>query len=496
MGKKTPTPPAAPDPRAVAQAQTGSNIGTAIANTWMGNANEFSPYGNVVYSPTGYQTVTVDGKDYQVPQFERTMWLDPAEQQLLDQQRLLGYGMNNLAISQTGRLDDLLGSPITAGNSWPARMTNVPDAPSFNTAPKGPRMDGVELSLLGDGNDPRYKFGNAGDIQRSIGPTDYSEDRRRVEEALYSRLNPQLERDRASLETTLVNQGYTRGSEAFNTAMDEHTRQANDARMQTIMAGGQEQTRLADLALQSGMFTNAAQEQQYNQLLGRGQFYNQAQQQNFAQNAQTNALNNESIMGQAGFNNQAAQQQWQNAMGRNEYNNAMEQAMFGNQSQQVQMQNALREQALQEDLALRNQPINEITALMSGGQVTVPQFSQYQGGQVGQVPVGQYMYQSAAQDQQNWATQQQARSQMLGGLFNLGGMAAYGMMSDRRLKRGIERLGITANGLDLYSYRYVWDNDNVRHVGVMADEVKAKTPEAVVDRGGFDAVDYTLAMAA
>jgi hypothetical protein len=201
-------------------------------------------------------------------------------------------------------------------------------------------------------------------------------------------------------------------------------------------------------------------------------------------------------MGQAGFNNQAAQQQWQNAMGRNEYNNAMEQAMFGNQSQQVQMQNALREQALQEDLALRNQPINEITALMSGGQVTVPQFSQYQGGQVGQVPVGQYMYQSAAQDQQNWATQQQARSQMLGGLFNLGGMAAYGMMSDRRLKRGIERLGITANGLDLYSYRYVWDNDNVRHVGVMADEVKAKTPEAVVDRGGFDAVDYTLAMAA
>lgn len=552
MGKKN-SAPKSPDPREVAQAQTASNIGTAIASSWMGNANEFSPYGNVVYNPTGFQNVTVDGQDYQVPQFERTMWLDPAEQSQLDQQRLLGYGMNNMAIGQVGRLDQLLSSPVGEGPDWPVRMNQVPTGPQFTAAPQGPQANGVNLPMLGEGgpiqgsvdqSDPRFwfgsagsinrTFGQAGDIQQSIGPTDYSEDRRRVEEALQSRLNPQLERQRTQLETTLVNQGYTRGSEAFNNAMDEHTRQANDAQMQVLMAGGQEQSRLAGLALQSGQFANqaqaqefaqnaqrgqfanAAQAQLYDQLIGRGQFYNQAtdqwnasrlaggqfanqaQQQGFAQDAQRTGLNQEGMLSQAGFNNAAQQQMWQNAMGQMEYDNQLRQLGFGNQTQQVQMQNALREQALQEDMALRNQPINEITALMSGSQVNVPQFSQYQGGQVGQVPVGQYMYNSAQMDQNNWANQQQVRSSLMGGLFDLGGTlgSAAIQFSDRRAKRGIERLGIKANGLDLYSYRYLWDNDNVKRVGVMADEVKRKVPAAVTRLGGYDTVDYTLAMAA
>lgn len=552
MGKKAPDPPESPDPRVVAAAQTGSNIGTAIANQWMGNANEYTPYGNVTYNPTGHQTVNVDGKDYQVPQFERVQTLDPAEQGLLDQQRLLGHGLNTMAIGQVGRLDNLLSSPITAGDNWPARVNQVPTMPEFTGGVEGPTMDGVNLPMLGRGGpiqgsvemgQARRNFGDAGDIrsgfgqtandiQGSIGPTNYSQDRRRVEEALYSRLNPQLERDKASLETTLVNQGYTRGSEAFNNAMDEHTRQANDMRMQTVLAGGQEQSRLAGLALQSGMFANQAQAQDfaqkatrgefanqaqaqlYNQMLGRGQFANAAidqrnaanlaqgqfanaaQSQQFTQDAQRTGLNQEGILSQAGFNNQANQQMWNNDWQRMEYENQMRQLGFGNQAQMIQMQNAMREQAMQEDLALRNQPINEITALMSGGQVNVPQFTQYQAPQVGQTPVGQYMYNSAQMDQNNWAQQMQARSASLGGLFDLGGTlgAAAIRWSDRRLKRDIEPLDVTANGLDLYSYRYIWDNDNVRHVGVMADEVKRV--DAVTRRGEFDAVDYTLAMAA
>jgi hypothetical protein len=526
VGKKNSKPPPAPDPRAVAQAQTGSNVGTAIANAWLGNANEYTPYGGINYNQTGTQQITVDGQTYDIPQFERVQWLDPTEQGLLDQQRMLGYGMNNLAANQVGRLDQHLGTPISGESIWPQRVTDVPNAPQFEGAVQGPGLYGVNLGRMSDTvgndlqygvdmNDPRTWFGQSWDIQRSIGPTDYSEDRQRVEEALLSRMNPDLQRDREQLETTLMNQGFTRGSEAFNQAMDEMTRQTNDARMGAILAGGQEQSRLAQLALQSGSFANQAQQQQYGQALGRGQFYNQAtdqlnaarlaqgqfanaaQGQAFQQDAARTGLNQEAMLGETGFNNQNLQQMWQNAMAGTTYNNQMGQMSFGNQMQQVEYQNALRERAIQEELAMRNQPINEITALMSGGQVNVPQFQGYNAPQMQAAPVGDYMYQSAAMDQNAWAQQQQARSSMLGGLFDLGGMAAYGYFtSDRRLKRNIERLGIKANGLDVYSYRYRWDNDNVRRVGVMADEVKRVKPAAVTSLGGYDTVDYGLAMVA
>jgi hypothetical protein len=62
-------------------------------------------------------------------------------------------------------------------------------------------------------------------------------------------------------------------------------------------------------------------------------------------------------------------------------------------------------------------------------------------------------------------------------------------MSDRRLKTAIKPLGVSPGGHNLYSFRYVWGGPE--QVGVMADEVKAKLPGAVVDIGGFDAVDYS-----
>jgi len=80
-----------------------------------------------------------------------------------------------------------------------------------------------------------------------------------------------------------------------------------------------------------------------------------------------------------------------------------------------------RGQALQELLTQRNQPINEITALMSGGQVQQPNF-------VGtpQTPVAGVNYAGLVQDQYNaqlaaWNAQQKQQGAMLGGLMGLGG---------------------------------------------------------------------------
>lgn len=87
---------------------------------------------------------------------------------------------------------------------------------------------------------------------------------------------------------------------------------------------------------------------------------------------------------------------------------------------------------------------------------------------------------------------------MMGGLFGLAG-AGLSLFSDRRLKRDVQRIGETPNGLPWYSFNYVWDGPEIEpREGLMSDDVREKIPHAVaVDAySGFDKVNYTLAMEA
>jgi len=61
--------------------------------------------------------------------------------------------------------------------------------------------------------------------------------------------------------------------------------------------------------------------------------------------------------------------------------------------------------------------------------------------------------------------------------------------SDRRLKRNIQKIGQLENGLNVYTFNYIWDSTLT--VGVMADEVRKVKPEAVININGFDLVDYS-----
>lgn len=63
------------------------------------------------------------------------------------------------------------------------------------------------------------------------------------------------------------------------------------------------------------------------------------------------------------------------------------------------------------------------------------------------------------------------------------------VVSDARLKTGIARVGTAPNGLPLYRFRYL--GLGTTYQGVMAQDVLAHTPEAVVALpGGYLAVDY------
>lgn len=78
-----------------------------------------------------------------------------------------------------------------------------------------------------------------------------------------------------------------------------------------------------------------------------------------------------------------------------------------------------RGQAVQEALTVRNQPINEITALLSGSQVSQPRFVPTNPAQIANVDRAGLEMAEYDAELANWRQQQQNRQNLMGGLFGL-----------------------------------------------------------------------------
>ena len=158
-----------------------------------------------------------------------------------------------------------------------------------------------------------------------------------------------------------------------------------------------------------GQFANAAAAQQFGQGLQGMQAANQAAAQQYAQN-----------QGQAAFANAAqGQANSQNQAQAGFYNTAQQQA-FGQSQSNAQLWNAAAQQAFQNQTYAQQLPINELDALMSSGQVALPQTGQFASTSVAPTDVtGAYALQQQAL-QADYAAQMQNYQSGLGGLFNLG----------------------------------------------------------------------------
>lgn len=164
---------------------------------------------------------------------------------------------------------------------------------------------------------------------------------------------------------------------------------------------------------------------------------------------------------------------------------------FGEQENDAYNQLLLsgRGQAFSEAQATRNQPINEITALLSGSQVSQPQAANFNQSRIPTTDVAGII----GQDYQNrlgaWQQKQAMTQSALGGLFGLG--SAF-IMSDRRTKENIRKIGETDDGQNIYSYRY--KHGGPVQIGLMAQEVEKRHPEAVAEFGGIKHVNYGKAL--
>ncbi len=162
------------------------------------------------------------------------------------------------------------------------------------------------------------------------------------------------------------------------------------------------------------------------------------------------------------------------------YDQEMQRLTNANTDQNNQLALQGRGQAFSEQLATRNQPLNEIIGLMSGTQIQNPNstFAQTPQSQVAGVDYTGLVNQKYQGEMQ----QHNAQIGALGGLFGAG----LSLFSDARLKEDIRRIGTTDGGVPVYTYRY--KGDPVTHMGVLAQE--APSDAVSLHESGFLMVDY------
>lgn len=180
-------------------------------------------------------------------------------------------------------------------------------------------------------------------------------------------------------------------------------------------------------------------------------------------------------------------------VGSDAYSSEQRMAQEGKNDAYNQLLLSGRGQAMSELLQQRNQPINEITALLSGSQVNMPQFPGANNYGIANTDYAGLVQNADAQKMQNWQIQQQQQQGMMGGLFGLLG-SGFSAFSDERLKTDIAKVGKTNDGQNIYTWRY--KGDNRPQIGLMAQEVEKKHPEAVkMHSSGFRMVELGKALA-
>jgi hypothetical protein len=248
---------------------------------------------------TGHTSIPdATGKMMSVPQYTRTVNLSPDQQGLLNLQNQMQTNLGNLGVSQSSRLQGLLGNSLdTQGlQDW-----------------------------------------SAGKAPTTYTPDMFAAQRDQVTNAMLQRYHATADPQRAAQEASLASRGLSPGSENWGQVQDTENRADTDAALQAQIAGGQEQSRMYGLQQASDTATN-------------------------------------------------------------------DYAAFLNN---------LRGGQLQERQTVRNAPINEISALMSGSGVTVPQFQQFSRQAVDTAPVAQDIYSS-------YQAKQQQAANSNAGIFGLG----------------------------------------------------------------------------
>jgi hypothetical protein len=410
----------APDYEAAALAEGAANKENLEQQTWANRPTQNNPWGTTSWERAP-EWDPVTGQ--YINEWTQNQTLAEPLQGALENEMALMEGRSGLASGMMGDLATDYGTRM----DWdqygdPTELKTRGDLSGFGLDPRQRQLDYSDAYNI---DDPVYGVQKAEDAFYDRGA---------------SRLDRRMGNQSEDLEVKLRGQGLQPGDQAYDRAMKDFGEERTDAYQaltnEAIMASGNEAQRM------------------------------------FGMQKDLRGVNTGEEERAAAFGNQARDQGFNERMSAGTYNQAKD-------LQQANYANQLRQQNITEGMSQRGQRLNEVNALISGQQVAQPSFTPFNQAGVAQAP---QLLQAAGMQGQQAAANASADNAAFGNM--MGGAASLGMMmSDRRLKRNIRRIG-TKKGYPIYAFDYIW---GVAGIGVMADEIPA---EYTVQQGEYKMVNY------
>tara|TARA_R110000787_G_C13433820_1_gene445761 strand:+ start:139 stop:1248 length:1110 start_codon:yes stop_codon:yes gene_type:complete len=185
------------NPSSSAGEQASWNEEAALKSRALSLIDQYTPEGSLTYSTAmddQGNPVLHEG----IPQMRATQTLSPDQQRLFDSANTSKQNFADIAQRQLGQVGESLSNPFT--------------------------LD---------------QFGAAPQVNENV--------RNQTRDSMIARMQPQMDRDRARMQTQLINQGFTSGSEGYDSAFDESNRARNDMYLGADAAAGNEMSRLFGL---------------------------------------------------------------------------------------------------------------------------------------------------------------------------------------------------------------------------------------------------------
>lgn len=343
-GKRQKAPPA-PDYTAAAQAQGAANKQVAQYQTAMDRPTQVSPDGKITWS----LRPGADPNNPRAGDWIQTTSLSPQQQAIYDAQQKNNLALQGLGSTAIGQAQNVLGQQFNPN------LTGFRDINSADMAASTTGLPQYQGQMF-EGQGPSNTLDQFQNIAEN--PNQFNEE---AAKALYERqtqfLGERFGQATDAERARLAGMGLQEGTEAYTRALDQMQRNQNaayqtaalDATLRGFDVGTQNlnnllNTRQSNLGLQQGIY-NQNQQGFQNQLSAYG------------------------------ANQQERTNQFQSGATRFGLDQSERLAQAQNQLQLAQQAQAQRQQQFSEEAYKRSLPINEISALLSGGGVNMPQFS-------------------------------------------------------------------------------------------------------------------------
>ena len=221
MGKSSAPKP--PDYKAAAEATAQGNLEATRAATQANRINQYTPYGSLTYTqkPTN---------EYDYDAYNKA---------------LKGYNTALSSYNGGGQKSGAVASPIAPNlenfkkynqdSGWEQTMTLTPEAQKAMDQQLALNTKYGETANIGF-DKARDLFENP-ELDTSVLPERAINVGQTAQEAILSRLNPQLAQQDELLRARLANQGITLGSDAYSREMELQSQRANDLQMQAALQG-------------------------------------------------------------------------------------------------------------------------------------------------------------------------------------------------------------------------------------------------------------------